>query len=251
MIKLKRSKKILSKVNKKIRLSTLSNNTKPVGLLVILIISVIGVNYLIGSRAESPYVSRSANNGSLSGGSIRKNDSTVTGGKYVQFGSPVSTPPATPNPDLSDCLPDPTAQINALPAGSTFDGKGHCYLLSNGMQITASNITINGGLYVDPLTGPPPGYGFDPIIKLDDVSYDTLENLQVLGENARTGSWNNHAELVGEAGFFLAHAAFITMTNDAAFNTYGDCIEARARSRWSSTCSRSPCSAWRSTSSRW
>src|SRR5665213_2763520 len=60
---------------------------KTVGILVILILTAIGVRLLTLSNAQSPYVSKEAESGTLTQPATIQTDSNASGGNYVQFGS--------------------------------------------------------------------------------------------------------------------------------------------------------------------
>jgi endoglucanase len=59
--------------------------------VVIILVAISGTLLTLASHASTPYASQEAENGTLAGGAIEDTDSSASGGKYVQFGSPSST----------------------------------------------------------------------------------------------------------------------------------------------------------------
>jgi hypothetical protein len=124
-----------------------------------------------------------------------------------------------------DCNSDPSALISALPWGGTFHGHG-CYSVNNGIKITKP-VTLDGGIYIDSNTTPPPftGHGqpqLNPIIDVVSTGHVTLENLVVQGTNA-DGSY--HPALVGQAGIKLQSTRNTVITNVTTSHTFGDGLE--------------------------
>ena|GEM_PF-3741391 len=125
----------------------------------------------------------------------------------------------------TECKPDPSALISALPSGGTFHGDG-CYSVPYGVKITHP-VTIDGGTYFDSNTTPPPftGHGqpqLNPIIDVVSTGHVTLENLVVQGTNADGGY---HWALVGQAGIKLESTRNTVITNVTTNHTFGDGLE--------------------------
>ena len=138
--------------------------------------------------------------------------------------APVSTAAAN-HTTTRYCKADPSALISALPSGGTFHGDG-CYYVPNGIKITKP-VTIDGGIYFDANTTPPPftGHGqpqLNPIIDVVSTGHVTLENLVVQGTNADGGY---HWELVGQAGIKLQSTRNTVITNVITSRTFGDGLE--------------------------
>jgi hypothetical protein len=57
------------------------------GILVVLIVAVIGINYLVTSHADSPEVTVEAESGKLSGDAVVQSDSNASNSNYVMFAS--------------------------------------------------------------------------------------------------------------------------------------------------------------------
>jgi hypothetical protein len=72
-------------------------------LLILGIVSV-GVNYLITSHADSPYVLEDVTSGLLSGGAVVQNDQTASDGYAVRFTSPNCEPSTLPSVSLDTSL---------------------------------------------------------------------------------------------------------------------------------------------------
>jgi hypothetical protein len=122
----------------------------------------------------------------------------------------------------SHCHGDPSAQIAALPAGGTFHGAG-CYIIHSGIVIARPNITIDGGVYYDPMKRADAGYrGLQPIVKILQVSGTTIKDVILIGANV---SGRFRARLVGEAAIKTESATNTTITNVVTANTFGDGLE--------------------------
>ncbi len=79
-------KKLATKLKKKS-----NKNIKTASqIAIVIIIAIIGVHFLIGSHAASPFVSVNADTGKLNGGASITNDATARDGHGVQFGAPLS-----------------------------------------------------------------------------------------------------------------------------------------------------------------
>jgi hypothetical protein len=113
------------------------------------------------------------------------------------------------------CKPDPAPTIAALPPGSTFHGIG-CYI-TGGILVTQPDITIDGGVYFNPIT--PPSEDAKPLIRIKDVTGVTVKNVTLDGANMAGGF---HRHLVGEEGVEIVSSSDVTLTNIATNNTFGD-----------------------------
>ena len=114
------------------------------------------------------------------------------------------------------CKPDPAPAIAALPPGGVFHGSG-CYFTS-GILITRP-VTIDGGVFVDPVTAKESGVPVLPIIRIKDTSYVTIEHV-VLDGTDTTGSFHRH--LVGAAGLDILSSSHVVIRDVATNDTYGD-----------------------------
>lgn len=123
------------------------------------------------------------------------------------------------------CLPDPAAQIDAMPAGSTFDGTGHCYV-THGILID-HRVNIEGGTYRDPDNSVPPqtthgAVPLAPIIKVVHTGGLTIENVHLIGSDT-DGHYDS--ALVNNAGIVVLDSHYIHLNNIVTRDTFGDGLE--------------------------
>ena len=127
------------------------------------------------------------------------------------------------------CKGDPTAAIAALPDGGTFYASG-CYTVPFGIQITHP-VTIVGGTFVDPSTGPLDGVNgngvqklidLKPVILVKDTHNVTLRGITVIGGNDDGGY---HSSKVGQAGIKVLSSDAVTIDTVTTTNTFGDGLE--------------------------
>ncbi|MHB1517984.1 MAG: hypothetical protein ACYCVN_01865 [Acidimicrobiales bacterium] len=114
------------------------------------------------------------------------------------------------------CKPDPAPAIASLPPGGVFHGSG-CYLTS-GILITRP-VTIDGGVFIDPVAARKSGVPVMPIIRIKDASDVTVENVVLEGPNT-AGTFHRH--LVGQAGLDVLSSSHVVIRNVAINDTYGD-----------------------------
>jgi hypothetical protein len=137
----------------------------------------------------------------------------------------------SPTPKLTTpaptCQPDPSAAINATPAGGTWNGGGDCYT-TDGIKVTTSNIVITDATFSDPLVAKLPHAegGIPPIVTLWQTKDDTLSDLSIQGANP-TGAY--HAKLVNQDGVKLVETSGTTITGTTVYGTFGDCLEVFAQ----------------------
>src|SRR5665213_2534271 len=106
---------------------------KTVGILVILILTAIGVRLLTLSNAQSPYVSKEAESGTLTQPATIQTDSNASGGNYVQFGSKLAV--HVSNGQLVDGN-GKTIRLLGLDVGGTEKGCVESGLVTNGEPLT-------------------------------------------------------------------------------------------------------------------
>lgn len=137
--------------------------------------------------------------------------------------APTPTPKAVaPKAIAPACQNDPTieASLAATPVGTTWPGSG-CYSVPTGTVIP-TGVNLTNVSFVDASTTHPAKGPLRPIVTLLDDTGNVLTNVSVTGANP-TGKFGG--SLVGEAGFKLEHTTNITMINDSAEGTFGDCME--------------------------
>ncbi len=146
-------------------------------------------------------------------------DSTTT----TQSLPPVTTTKEVPtDPALAGCQADPAATIAALPAGSVFVGSG-CYITSG--ILISKPVTIDGGVYNDPVITNAGDGSVHPIIRIKDTTGVTIENTILTGANVSGGF---HRHLVGQAGLDILSSSGVSITNVSVCNTFGDGLTAFA-----------------------
>ncbi len=128
------------------------------------------------------------------------------------------------------CLGDPSVQIEALPAGGTWNGNGKCYKLANGngIAVKTSGITIENATILDPIRFRKNVCGdclhISPIISVSyTASNVTLSNLTLEGSRNITGYRGR--PWVGEEGIKLNGPYNTTINNVITENTFGDGLE--------------------------
>jgi hypothetical protein len=125
--------------------------------------------------------------------------------------------------DQLEALPSATAAIEALgtdPDNLTFNGTGNCYVVTNGIELTAANngAIIEGGGYLDVQLGT----SLKPIFRVEDANNIKFEDLTVDGLN-QTGQYKSGS--VGQAGIETRASVGVTITDVAANYTWGDGLE--------------------------
>lgn len=132
----------------------------------------------------------------------------------AQQSSGVPSNSATSNA-TGHCRADPSAEIAE---GGVWDGGGHCYIVREGVTITAPVVVENATFY-DPQSEPHPGDPVQPILRVKDTTGVQLSALTLVGTNS---GGDFHAEMVGEAGFNILSSDNVTITDVSTANTYGD-----------------------------
>lgn len=116
-----------------INVSKISNSNLNVqniaGIIVILIITVIGVKFLIISHAQSPYTTVPASSGTLAGGAIKVNDSSASISGAVRFGNVTSA--------VNPMSNNPTGVPAGISPGNAFE------LAFNNMSSSQQTATIS------------------------------------------------------------------------------------------------------------
>ena len=97
-----------------------------------------------------------------------------------------------------------------------FDGSG-CYL-TTGITISQP-ITINGGVYNDPVNTNTGDETVHPIIRIKDTSQVTIENASLVGANPGGGF---HRQMVRQAGLDILSSSGVSIVNVAVSDTFGD-----------------------------
>lgn len=142
----------------------------------------------------------------------------------VGFLTRPSPGPQVTAPAPGGCLPDPSAQIAALPAGATFTGTGVCFKVPNGLTLNKP-VTLNGGTYEDDSTGPTkvPGQylGVHPVISVKGADV-TLENLSITG--GQVGGPRYVAREVTQAGIYTKSSVRTTIRSVTVDRVFGDCL---------------------------
>ena len=132
----------------------------------------------------------------------------------------VATAAASKRPS---CLPDPSAAIEALPYGGVWNGRGKCYIVSNAGIAINQPVTVENALFINPqkLTkGVPKHHFMRPFITVGPTSDVTLQNLNMVGENA-TASYHG-LPWVNEEGIKLNSTHHVTISNITTYDTFGD-----------------------------
>ena len=141
-------------------------------------------------------------------------------GVHVYQASHAATPDALANSSYN-CkrkLADPTAAIEALPSGGTWDGQGKCYKVAAGIKIS-NPVTIKNAALVD-TAQEIKGGGLKPILYIQDTSNVNLTNLALEGRHINSGY--SHAAGVGQEGIKMYSCTNCTITNVSTINTFGD-----------------------------
>jgi hypothetical protein len=142
-------------------------------------------------------------------------------GVHVYQASHAATPDALANTSFN-CgrhkKADPTAAIEALPSGATWNGDGKCYKVVGGIKLTQP-VTLQNAAFVDTARDSK-GSSLKPIIYAEDTNNVNLINLALEGQHTATGY--SHAKGVGQEGIKLYSCVNCTITNVDTVNTYGD-----------------------------
>jgi hypothetical protein len=202
------------------------NYVRPIiTVIVIVAMTVIGVELIISSRAlSSPYVSTEVTTGKLTSRAQELPVNGATSGQTVEFGNPLSHSP--PISIADNCSKDASSQLTfwfaSLPAGSTvnFPSKA-CYLVSisqalftlqntNDLTVNANGTTLKQTHYAGSNT-------WQPILSLASNTNLTINDLTILGPYSNSGEYNE-----GDYGVLLTNNNGVTLNKITITSVDGD-----------------------------
>jgi hypothetical protein len=119
-------------------------------------------------------------------------------------------------------LPDPAAEIAALPPGATWQAAEEATYQTNGVELTKPvTLQFNGATFFNPASGSVVGAGLDPLIRIKDTSDVILDGPTLDG--ALTGGTGRETRwMVGEAGIEVLSSVHVQVLNAVVNNVWGD-----------------------------